>query len=198
MEGISVSLEDAANIVTLIFPGYVAVRTYGLIYAKKERGQPALLIESVVVSLPIVAFADFLWIGFFNKAPISTNLFYIMSLVVLGVVASAIFSILRRAWPLNHLAKSVGIDSPDEDFMRSQFAKLKATNAVATVTLKNGEIFSGIPVEGKVFRRDAPREYRWDNLAWYNKKTGEWDFRDGSLIINLDEVQYIEVSASDD
>jgi len=190
MEGF-VTIQDAANIATLVAPGYFALRIYAIIYAKGEKEFSRLLVESITASLPLVAFAHWVWQITFHVSPESTSASYAALLFLIAVASGYAAAFLRVRWPLHQLAQRVGMGLPDQDFIRSQFTQLEK-NASVTITLKNGEVFSGTPSGGRIYANDEPREYFFNNIAWYDKQTGTWVNRSGGIIINLDEVEYIE------
>jgi hypothetical protein len=186
-----ITLQDAANIVTYIAPGYLAVQIYAAIYAKHEKDFSRLFIESVVVSFFIVAFVNWLWELFAYETPVTMSARYMSALLVVAALGGAAFAYLRVRWPLKYLADSAGFNEPSEDFIRSEFVRLKGSASV-TVTLKNGEIFSGTPKRGSTHIKDTPREYYFNNIAWYDKTKRVWDKRSGGLIIALKDIAYIE------
>lgn len=186
-----ITLQDAANIVTYVAPGYVAVQIYAAVYAKSDKDFSKLLIESVVVSFVLVTLANWLWSALGQKIPVVTNATYAFTLLLMAVLGGVFFAYLRVRWPLKNLADSAGFNPPSEDFIRSEFTQLKGSDSV-TVTLKNGEIFSGTPKRGSTHIRDLPREYYFNNIAWYDKTKNVWDTRPGGLIIALKEIAYIE------
>jgi hypothetical protein len=189
-----ITLQDAANIALFIAPGYVAIWTYSAIYAKRDKSFSHLLIESVAISLPLVAIVNWAWQTITHQAPSSTDIFYVVSIFVFSFAISILFAKLRITKPIRPLMNWVGLGMPDEDFIRSRFTELKKTNSSVTVTLKSGEVFSGTPSKGSIFSVGAPREYYFSNLAWFNSDDNRWDEREGGLIINLDAVNYIELT----
>lgn len=187
----AITLQDAANIATYVAPGYFAIRVYAAIFAKQARDFWHLFVESVVASFPIVAFTNWIWELLTHRLPTATSARYALVLLAVAVVSGLAFAQLRVRWPVSQLADWLGLAGPDEDFMRAQFARLSQTSWV-TLTLKNGEIVSGKPRRGSLYVKDAPREYYFTDIAWYDKTKGAWDKRSGGLIINLDQVEYIE------
>jgi hypothetical protein len=189
-----ITLQDAANIALFVAPGYVAIWTYSAIFAKRDKNFSRLLIESVAISLPLVAIVNWLWWMFSNHVPASTDIIYVLSLFTFSFMVSAIFAKLRVLPPIRPVMNWIGFGMPDEDFIRSRFTELKKTNSSVTVTLKSGEVFSGTPSKGSIFSVGSPREYYFNNLAWFDNKEDTWQERDGGLIINLDAVNFIELT----
>jgi len=72
MDSAIVSLQDVGNIVSFVAPGYFAIQTYSLIYAKRDRNFSKLLIESVVFSLPIVTLTNLLWEKLLQQDPVAS------------------------------------------------------------------------------------------------------------------------------
>jgi len=186
-----ITLQDAANIVTFVAPGYFAIRIYAANYTKRDKEFSRLLVESVVLSFPIAAFTSWLWRLITGSVPLSTDALFALTLLLLASGLGFGFSWLRVQWPMRQIADMLGLGMPDEDFIRTKFALLKSNDSV-TITLKNGEIFSGTPGGGSMYTKDGPREYYFTDIAWYDKSKGAWDNRPGGLILNLDQVEYIE------
>jgi small nuclear ribonucleoprotein (snRNP)-like protein len=63
---------------------------------------------------------------------------------------------------------------------------------VVTVTLKDGTVFSGTVDRLSRYVHSGPKHYCFANLAWYNEEEKEWEEREGSLVIERDEIKYIE------
>jgi hypothetical protein len=191
-----ITLEDVANIIILVAPGYFAIRAYSLIYSKQDKEYARLLIESAIFSVPIVSAYNVLWRFVApNYAATATSARYVLPLLLLSTCIGWAVSAVRKTRVANKLAQRLRLPGPDEDFIRMQFEKLKHNEPV-TVVLKNDAIFSGTPQGGNTFRNGYPRQYYFNNIAWYakRKKGGSWEERDGSLIIDLGEVRFIETS----
>jgi hypothetical protein len=62
--------QDVANVVLFVIPGYFALKTYAIIYAKHDRDFSHVLLESVAYSLPIIAFYTLLWDIFTDMKPV--------------------------------------------------------------------------------------------------------------------------------
>lgn len=189
-----VTVQDVANIALLIAPGYVAVMTYSVIYAKHSKSFSHLLIESIVFSILIVALVNYIWVEMLNWGAVWNNTWYIIALFLASFLIGVISAKLRLVRPVKWVFAKIGFGFPDEDFIRNQFKSLPK-DGVATVTLKSGEVFSGTPSSGATYGKECPREYRFTNIAWFNKANAKWEERPGSLIINLDEVNYLELSS---
>jgi hypothetical protein len=192
----SVSLQDVANVVTFIAPGYFAIQVYSLIYAKKQRDFSRLLIESIICSLPIVALGNLLWERVFRQAPVSSlNARYAFMLLIVAVATGSIITFLRVHWPIKTIADKCGLGSPNEDFIKSLLLRIDAKdpnhNAV-TVTLKSGTIFSGTVDRLSRYSLDGPKYYVFSNLAWFNAANGSWDEREGNLLVERQEIEYME------
>ncbi|MDB5185959.1 MAG: hypothetical protein JWL85_482 [Candidatus Saccharibacteria bacterium] len=193
-----VSLQDVANIVTFIAPGYFAIQIYSLVYAKKERDFSRLLIESVVYSLPIVTLANFLWQKVFRQAAVENlNVAYAFTLLLTAVAVGGAVTALRVRWPIKHIAARYGLGSPNEDFVKTQLLRIDLKdphNNAITVTLKSGAVFSGTIDRFSLSRyaQDAPQHYYFTNLAWFNDETDMWEEREGGLIVERSEIEYIE------
>jgi hypothetical protein len=191
-----ISLQDVANIITLVAPGYFALQAYSLINAKRDREFSQLLIESIVYSLPIVALANFIWAKAFHLHTVpSLDAGYALLLIGLAIAGGGIFSFLRVHWPAKQLARLWGIDSPSEDFIKTQLLRIDVhdpTASAVTVKLKSGGTFSGTIDRLSRYSHDGPKYYCFANLAWLNEQTGKWNERGGGLLVNREEIEYIE------
>ena len=167
---LAISLQDIANIVTFIVPGYLALMIYSIKYAKTDRNVWNVIIESIAWSLPLIAVNNYIWEQFLSKDPVnSLNKEYAIILFVLAIVSGFLAAWLREAKPINWVAGHLGVDSPQEDFIRSHFAKLKPNDAVS-VRLKSGAAFSGTPSRGSIYSKNGPRKYCFEYIAWYNEE----------------------------
>lgn len=190
-----ISLQDVANIITFIAPGYFAIQIYAIRYAKKPRDFSHLLIESVVFSLPIVAVADLLWRALGQKPTDELSATYALLVLGVAVLAGIIATYVRVHWPVKQLAKLWNLGSPDEDFVRLQFERLDVKNpdkSGVAVTLKSGVVFSGTPSYTNRYTPDGLKYYYFNNLAWFDKKTQKWQEREGGIIVERSEIEYIE------
>jgi hypothetical protein len=189
-----VSLEGVANLVVFVVPGYFAIRTYSIVYAKTEKDFSRLLIESIACSLPIVSIYNFMWRVTTGTPPETVvNSAYVLLLLLLAVLLGLGAAYVRRHKWTKRLAGWMRFPGPDEDFMRLQFGKL-AKDDVVTVTLRNGEVFSGTPKRWSAYHPGETRQCYFDNIAWYNKGNHKWESRSGSLIINMSDIEYMETA----
>jgi hypothetical protein len=186
-----ITLEAVANIVTLVIPGYVASRTYAAVYAKGDKDFSRVLIESVALSLPILGAFNLLWKLAPGDQRSPTSSAYVLLLLAFSIVLGLLGAWLRRQTRVKQVIRKLSLPAPDEDFIRNQFSKLTRNEAV-TVTLQNGDIFSGTPQGGSILKDGASRQYYFNNIAWYDKETKAWDVRTGSIVIDLGHVEYIE------
>jgi hypothetical protein len=182
-----ISVQDVANIITLVAPGYFALKTYSIIYAKAEKDFPQVVLLSAIFSLPIVAAYSLL----FGLHDISTDIRYALGLMVFSIAVGFVLARARRMKPLRRLLRALRFPAAEEDFLKLQFSKLPKKEGV-TVKLKNGEMFFGTPQGASKYRADGERRYFFNNVAWFVKKTKKWEPRPGSIIIALDEIEYFE------
>jgi hypothetical protein len=193
---LKLSAEDIYAIGILVAPGYLAIRAYASAFAQAEKDFSRLLVESVAYSLIITSVYRIIWIHVFPKTPlVFTRFRCFVSLMVVSIVLGYVLSGLRRTRASKWLAKFLRITTnPDDDFIRVQFKKLQP-NDIVTVTLKSGKIFSGTPQGGSGYRKNGPREYYFNNVAWFvpNVPAAQtWDVQPGSLIIDLADVELIQ------
>lgn len=187
----SITLQNVADIVRFIVPGYIMLRIYTTLFARPERSFFHLMLECLVYSLPLVACADWVWKITVGEEIRSVTVPYAGLLLVTAVVAGCVLGV---AMPfIVRILQKYNLASPKVDFVGSIFRGL-GKDDVVTVTLKSEEVFSGRPIRSAVYASGSPREYYFDSVAWYDKATGQWDVRSGGIIINLDEVAYIETT----
>lgn len=195
MDAAVVSLQDVANIVSFVAPGYFAIQVYSLIYAKKDRDFPRLVIESVIFSLPLVTLSNIMWEKLLQQPPVtSLNIAYATLLLGIAVLSGALATLLRKKWPLKDLALLFGIGSPSGDFVKTQLERIDVNdpnNSSVTVSLKNGSIFSGTADRISRYSHDGPLYYCFSNLAWFNSETDKWEEQGGGIIVERNEIDYI-------
>ncbi|HSX17047.1 MAG TPA: DUF6338 family protein [Patescibacteria group bacterium] len=182
-----ISVQDVANIITLVAPGYFALKTYSIIYAKAEKDFSQLVLLSAIFSLPIVGAYSLV----FGLHDVSTDIRYTLGLIVFSVVVGFVFARVRRFTPVRRLLRALRFPAAEEDFLKLQFAKISKGEPV-TVKLKNGELFSGTPQGASKYNTDGDRQYFFNNVAWFVKKTKKWEEHPGSIIISLGEIEYFE------
>jgi hypothetical protein len=191
-----VSLQDVANIVTFIAPGYFAMQVYSLTYAKKDRDFSRLLIESVIYSLPIVTLVNIFWEKILQQHSVtSLNITYALVILCIAILSGALVTFLRMKWPIIAIATRMGLGSPDEDFVKTQLLRINAKDAKknpVTVKLRSGTVFSGTADRLSRYDRDGLKYYYFANLAWFNKADASWDEREGGIIVERSEIEYIE------
>ncbi len=190
----TVTLQGVANTIVYIMPGYFAIRVYVSVFAREDKDFAKLVVESAVFSLVIVSVFNSIWQDVFrHKIPVVTNANYVLLLFIFSLACGWLAAFVRKSERVRQLGRQLGLPGPDEDFMKVQFSKLRKSESV-TITLKDGSIFSGTPEGWNTFRIGFPRQYYFNNLAWYDKEKHTWNERTGSIIIDLNEVQYIETA----
>jgi hypothetical protein len=182
-----ISVQDVANIITLVAPGYFALKTYAIIYAKPEKDFSQTVLLSAIFSLPIVAAYSLA----FGLRDVSTDIRYALGLMMFSIALGFVCARVRRMTPVRRVLRALRFPAAEEDFLKLQFAKLPKMEGV-TVKLKNGEMFFGTPQGASKYRTDVERRYFFNNVAWFVKKTKKWELRPGSVIIALDEIEYFE------
>jgi hypothetical protein len=199
VDSLTIGLQDVANLVVFIAPGYFAGRTYSAVHSKSDKDFSRILLESAVFSLPIVSVYDLIWQQLSDQTAVSTSVWYVLPLLLVSFAVGLGAAKVRGAKWSRPIARQLGFPGADEDFMRAQFHKLAGDEAV-TVRLKSGSFFSGTPQGGNSYKSGTRRQYFFNNVAWYNNEaknaSTQWEERPGSLIIDLDEVMYIETAKS--
>lgn len=192
----NLTLQSVANLVVFVMPGYFAIRVYSSIFAKDDKDFAKLLVESAAFSLIIVSLFNLAWRYIYqHPLPVVTQASYVLSLLVFSVLCGWFFAYLRKWEPVKRAGRLLGVPAPDEDFIRTQFKKLR-DSGIVSVTLKSGSVFSGTPQGGSKVRSAHPRQYYFNDVAWYNKKTHKWEKRSGSIIVDLSEVDYLETATA--
>lgn len=118
---------------------------------------------------------------------------HFLPLLILSPLLGIFFGIIVDAKPVRTLRRKLRLPGPDDDYLRVLFKGLK-TSSIVTVALKSGEIFSGTPEGWSTFSPNAPQRIYFNNIAWYRTrgKRQHWELRDGSLIVLVDDIAYIE------
>lgn len=191
-----ITLESIANIVVFIAPGYFALRVYALINSKRQRDFSVLAVESIVYSLPIVAAVNFIWINLLNQPETSAlDAGYALLLIITAVVVGALATFARNHWPAREIAAKLGLGSPNEDFIKTQLQRIDTSdpeNNTVVIKLKNGGLFSGTIDQFSRYDTNSPMYLYLSNLAVFDDNLKSWIERDGGLIIERGEVDYIE------
>jgi len=188
----AVTFQDVANIVLFVIPGYFALKTYTIIYSKRDKEFPRIVLESIAYSLPIVSLYTLGWEFVTDKEPIFASARYVVPLLALSIFVGWLFATLRGLSVFKKLARQFRLPSEaDEDFIRAQFSKL-GKNDLVTVALRNGDVFAGTPQAGSILRDGASRQYSFNDIFWYDKNKNNWEQSEGSIIIDLGEVLYFE------
>jgi Family of unknown function (DUF6338) len=195
---LSISTDNIATIIAVIAPGYFAIQAYSSVYAKAEKDFSRLLVESIAYGLLIVSLYNGLWHLVSDKDTLQVlSIGYFLPLFVVAWLAGAGFSLVRGTRPIRWLARVLQFPSPDDDFIRVQFKKLPPASIV-TIALKSGEIFSGTPESLSSSSNKHPQRLYFSNIAWFNKKRkrGQWEVRNGSIIIAVEDILYIETDVA--
>lgn len=188
-----VSLEDVANVATFIAPGYVLLQIYAIKYSKPQRAFGRLFVESIVCSLLIVAVANVVWEYVLGQAPASAlNFGYALLLFAVAGLLGLGLTYLRVHWPIKGIAQSWGFGSPDEDFIKLQFARLKPEHSGVTVTLRDGTVFAGTPDRMSRHSDNSHQYYYFTHISSYNPSSGKWSARPGGIIVERSDILHIE------
>lgn len=187
-----ISIQDIVNIVTLVAPGYFALKTYSIIYNKPEKEFSQLILLSAIFSLPLVAAYSLI---FGIHYGVDASLKHSLGVIVFAVVVGFIWARVRRLQLVRRLTRTLRLPVPEEDFLKLQFAKLSKDEYVI-VKLKNGELFFGKPRGASKYYDDRPQRYSFGEVAWFEKQSKQWEDRPGSLIISLEEIEYFETSSA--
>lgn len=194
----NITLESVANVVVFVAPGYFALQVYALINSKRQRDFAHLAVESVVYSLPIVALSNFIWRNILDQGSVSAlDSGYALLLIVTAIVAGFVANFARNHWPLHNIAKKLGLGSPNEDFIKTQLQRIDTRdpeNNTVVIKLKSGGLFSGTVTQFSRYDVGGPMHLYISNLAVFDKKLQSWVERDGGLIIERGEIEYIETA----
>jgi hypothetical protein len=187
--------EGLSSIIFFLMSGYFAIKTYSLIYSKPERDFSRVLVESAIFSALIVAFYDpaFRYLSS-SSGVVRTGFTYIFGLFACAIILGFVTAKVRGSKIGRKIAAKLMLPEVDEDFLKYQFSSLR-DNEPVTITLKNEKIFSGTPQSGSPFRNGGQRHYAFNDIAWYDEKSHQWDERPGSVLVDLCEVQFIETTS---
>jgi hypothetical protein len=108
------------------------------------------------------------------------------------VAAGLLVAYARDHWPAKQILARYGFENPNQDFVKAQFARLDPQNNAVTVTLKDGSVFSGTPKRTSRHSHDSRQYYYFTDVARYEKNGDIWQEQPGGIIVERDEVQYIE------
>ena len=199
MEAVKLSIENVAAVVIFVAPGYFATFAYDAVHTKSDKDFSKLLIECISFSLPIVG----LYNAAFNRVVLShfpkgghvtsTQVIYFLPLLVVSLGIGYTWARLRGAKWILKITRWFKLPDPDEDYIKVQFKKLKPDELIS-VTLKNGSVFSGVRKSISAYKRGDVQRCYFNDIAWYDKSSGTWENKTGSLILAVDDIAYIETS----
>src|SRR3954464_10735828 len=110
-----ISVQDIANIITLVAPGYFALKTYSIIYAKPEKDFSQIVLLSAIFSLPIVAAYSLLF-GLHDD--VSSDIRYALGLMAFSVIIGFVCARLRRMKPVRRVLRALRFPAAEEDFLK--------------------------------------------------------------------------------
>jgi len=195
---LSLTPDAIGMIVSFIVPGYLAIRAYTLVHTKVEKDFSKLAVESIAYSLLITGLYNAVWRHWFlrhaqDKTLYTTSVKYALPLLALSILIGYLWGRLRSKKPFNAISKWLNLPTPSDDFLADQFGKLQ-NNEYVTVTLNDGKIFRGVRSQISVYRKDEEQMCAFDYIAWYRKDNGTWDSRNGSLVLGVKDIEYIETN----
>lgn len=189
MAGLVLDATQVGEVVTYVAPGFLAQLGYRARYPAPERSAGQVLIISVVISLPLVALADWLVSG--SHKP--TRLGYV-ALLTAGAFALGYGVALLRGrkfatWALAWLDYRI----QPEGTIYAQTLKHMSPAAPVLIELKDGRRISGTPRNGPESPDDGINELYLTHPEAQDKD-GKWYSVGPGVIVPLGEVSTIVLS----
>jgi uncharacterized protein DUF6338 len=154
MAGFVIDATQAGEVITYVAPGFLAQLGYRARYPAPERSAGQVLIISVVISLPLVALADWLVSG--SHKP--TRLGYVALLTAGAFALGYLLALLRgrkfSRWALAWLDYRI----EPEGTIYAQTLKHMSPAAPVLIELKDGRRVSGTPRNGPESPNDGINE----------------------------------------
>jgi Family of unknown function (DUF6338) len=189
----ALTAEEVGQLVTFIAPGFFARLIYTGRFPRREPQEFALLISSVVFSLPLVALtnavAPLLGIDDTNV----TDLPYVLLLLTLAMLAGYLAATVR-GWPrARELLARIGLVYQPESSIYAQTLLALPEDAVVTVEFNDGRKLSGTPRLGPGLATEDIAELYLTHPSWWDPTRAEWveSGAGGGVIVPLENVHSV-------
>ena len=186
----ALTAEQVAQVVTFIAPGFFARVSYTSRFPRREPQQAALLIISVVLSLPLVALTNAVARPLRIDPTKVTSLPYVLLLLGVSMLAGYLTA-ASRAWRLCRAALAfLGLVYQPEGSLYAQTLLALPPEAVITVEFTDGRKISGTPRIGPGLAGDGIAELYLTHPAWWDPVRAQWAEQDagGGVIVPLENV----------
>jgi len=180
---------QVGEVITYVAPGFLAQLGYRARYPAPERSAGQVLIISVVMSLPLVALADWL-VGGSHKP---TRLVYVVVLTVGAFALGYGVGLLRGRKFARKLLAGLDYRIQPEGTIYAQTLKHMSPAAPVLIELKDGRRLSGTPRNGPESSDDGINELYLTHPE-ATDKDGNWYSVGAGIIVPLGEVSTIVLS----
>jgi hypothetical protein len=189
MSSLVLDATQVGEVITYVAPGYLAQLGYRARYPAPERSAGQVLIISVVLSLPLVALADWLVGGSHKPTRIGYVALLTAGSFALGYVIALIRGRRFGRWLLARLDYRI----QPEGTIYAQTLKHMAPPSPVLVELKDGRRLSGTPRAGPESPEDGINELYLTNPE-ARDADGNWYSVGAGVIVPLGEVSTIVLS----
>jgi hypothetical protein len=192
----ALTAEQVAQVVSYIAPGFIAWKAYAARVPQPEPSEFALLVRSVVLSLPIVAITNALARALDVDTKRVTTLSYVLLLLVVAAVLGTAVGALRMSARTRSVLGFLRLPYQPESSVYSYLLRLPPT-AVVTVQLKDGSKVSGTPAAGPDVT-GTTGELMLTNPAWWDSNAELWQTEGagGAVIVALEQIRTVTLDRS--
>lgn len=183
----ALTAEEVGQIIVYVAPGFFARAGYRARFPGPAAPAADILIVSVALSLPFVAFADAITGG--TTRP--TELSYVMVLLGSAVLAGYLFALARANSSTRKLLGKLGLRyQPDGTMWALTLMRLEPDERI-TIERSDGSGLQGDVRAGPMAEGDGFHELMLSHVAWRNTD-GTWTSpRDEHVVIPLREIRSI-------
>jgi hypothetical protein len=184
-----VDATQVGEVIAYVAPGFLAQLGYRARYPAPERSAGQVLIVSVVISLPLVALADWLISG--SHKP--TRLLYVFVLTAGSFLVGYVAALVRGGELAKRLLARLDYGIQPEGTTYAQTLKRMTPAAQVLVELKDGRRVSGTPRSGPESKDDGINELYLTHPEAQGED-GQWYSVGVGLIVTPGEVSTIALS----
>lgn len=178
------------DVVTYVAPGLLAYTGYRLRYPGPGKDAGAVLIISVVASLPLVALVMALLPG----AQKPSQLGYVAILLVLALVLGYLAALIRGTSAAKSVFGGLGYRNEPEGSIYAQTLRHLPADAPVLVEMKDGRCITGCPRNGPQHKDDGINEFYIVYPMARNDDGELVDIGGEGIIVPLSEVSNIVLS----
>jgi hypothetical protein len=188
MEDFVLDAQQVGEVITYVAPGFLAQLGYQARYPAPERSAGRVLIISVVLSLPLVAFADLI-----HGSHKPTRLLYVLALAAGSYALGYLVALARGRKSAKAVLAWAGYRIQPEDTIYAQTLKHLPPAAPVLVELKDGRRVRGTPRCGPETQDDGVNELYLTHPEG-ERVRDEWYSVGAGVIVPLTEVSTIVLS----